>query len=157
MAKYTDTGAPQERDYQPILDAQMAQLDLTISGGDSADAKALGILAVNITFIIYSLQSLMDRTPVLLVPLFICLVASAVCNVIGFGGGEYIGPGIELKDHPEYFSLTAAELVLQRISDVGLAISLNSGQNDRKLRWLRRSFILSAIAVLCVAGCIIKV
>lgn len=146
---------PAATDYQIIVDAQQQQLELTFASSDSMDAKAIGILGATIALVIFALQSQMQNSWWLLIPMFACFVASVCCVAVVLVPRFYYGPGIKPSKQPDYLVLSALELSLQRLADLNNALLTNMRHNRLKQRWLLASFITAAAGVAFLIGCIL--
>jgi hypothetical protein len=141
-----------KQDHQPILDAQLSQVEVTFQEGSAIDAKALAIFAINVALLIFMAQGRLYfsewwQTACLYGPFFISLIFDA----IAFWSSNYFGPGLTRKQLPKYLTMTEDQQQLQFISTLTLAIEKNVALNYK--RW--RFFLLSMVFTVIGSGAIL--
>ena len=129
-------------DHQPILDAQLSQLEITFQEGSAIDAKALAILATNVALVIFMAQGRLYfsewwQNAALYGPFFVSIVLDAYT----FLKSGYHGPGINRHQLPSYLAMSDQQQRLQFISTLTLANETNVALN--KSRW--RQFFMSLV------------
>jgi|GEM_PF-834461 len=132
-------------DLSPLLDTQQNQLGLVVSVGDNIDSKALALLAINVTLLIFISQSSLHFTAwwqyaLILGPYF----ASLVLDALAVLPKNYLGASIDLSAHPEYLVMDSKTLTLQLLADTKKAISHNGRINDLRWRYCLISIMLTA-------------
>jgi hypothetical protein len=144
-----------DQDLQPILDAAQNQLSLTFSASDSLDGKALAILGFDVAIGIFTLQSELDNSLWLLVPLFVLLACSILLSLFIVLPRDYVGALVDLDAHAEYFEFGKQELISQLLADTEEAILRNNQKNSKKTRYSISAIFISLAVTGLVAGCII--
>lgn len=144
-----------DQDLQPALDAAQNQLGLTFSDSDSLDTKALAILGFDVAIGIFALQSAMNNSAWLLVPLFATLLLSLFICIACVKPREYVGAIVDLARHPSYFNLDTRALVAQLLADTQKGIAQNTQYNLRKIRYTRLSTLLSLVSTGLLIACIL--
>lgn len=142
-----------KQNFQPILDAALNQLDLTINAAGSIDAKAAAVLALNVALAIFGLQGNFEW------PLYLSVAAFGVSSLIALYiilPQDYRGSLTDIKKHPGYLKLGEQQLILQLLADALAAINANTASNAKKSRLCWLSILLSFAGALLLIACIIK-
>jgi hypothetical protein len=134
------------QDHQPILDAQLSQLEITFQEGSAIDAKALAILAVNVALLIFMAQGQVYfsewwQNASLYGPFFVSLAF----NGVAIWPRDYFGPGLTPTQLTRHLTLSNNDLVLQLISSATNAVETNTAINDQRWNFCLRSIIFTVI------------
>jgi hypothetical protein len=140
-------GAMANADLTPFLDTRQNQLSLEVSAGDAIDAKALGLLAANIAILIFVAQSALN-THIWSLLIVVLFLLSSVFNIVAIWPRKYSGASVSVFDHPEYLTMTSAELVKQLIADTEAAIGHNKGLNRLRMQCCAVSLLVTICASL---------
>lgn len=135
-------------DLEPLLHAHQEQLSLVMAEADSIDSKALAMLAAIVALLIFIGQAGLQLNAwwhalSTVLPLGLALLSTG----FAIWPRHYIGPSIDLDQHPENFHLTRSELVSQLLVNTNYAIHRNHRYNQSRWRYCVVSIVLTLLAV----------
>ncbi|MGH7157855.1 MAG: hypothetical protein ACREGD_02130 [Candidatus Saccharimonadales bacterium] len=135
-----------KQDLEPLLNTQQNLLATIMSRGDSIDNKSLGIVAVDVTLLIFvaGLSDLGWWMLAAVAPPAISLVFAA----LALQSKKYLGASVLLDDFPEYLELNREALVLQLLADTQKAITYNQRVNNAHWRMTLTSAAMASFGAI---------
>ena len=137
-------------DLQPLLDTQQNQLLITIDEGTAIDSRAFALLAINIGFAGFILDTFINEPAWQTATAGISVALALVACIFTLLPRTYMGAGIDLTKHPEYLGLEHDELQWQLLADTQYAIQTNSAFNRERMRYFVAAFGLSIISSILI-------
>jgi hypothetical protein len=144
-AKENDT------DLEPLLTAQQLQLDLIMNESAGIDNKALALLAVTVTVLIFMAQAGLEierwwHGVIIFGPHVLALV----CLGFAIWPHRYKGASPDIEKYPENLKLGRNELLLQLLVNTSAVNKHNNRLNFVRWRWcaIALVFLLVGAAIL---------
>jgi hypothetical protein len=137
-------------DLQPLLDTQQNQLMITVDEGTAIDSRALALLAINIGFAGFILDTFINEPAWQIATAGISVALALTACILALLPRTYMGAGIDLTQHPEYLGFDREELQWQLLSDTQYAIETNSAFNRERMRYFLAAFALSIISSIMI-------
>lgn len=139
---------PEKQDLEPLLNTQQNLLAAITSQGDGIDNKSLGILAVDVTLLIF-IAGIDSGHGWAILGVVALLAVSLIFASLALQPKKYMGASVNLEDHSEYLTLERETLVLQLLSDTQEAIAHNKKVNFG--HW-RKALLSAAAAAIGAIG-----
>lgn len=137
-------------DLQPLLDTQQNQLMITVDEGTAIDSRALALLAINIGFAGFILDTFINEPAWQTATAGVSVALALTACILALLPRSYMGAGIDLTKHPEYLGFEREELQWQLLSDTQYAIETNGAFNRERMRYFLAAFGLSIISSIMI-------